>query len=52
VVVEVVVAVVPAVLNGFPNALVASPGALDGFALAFPSWILPSTALVASEQQQ
>jgi hypothetical protein len=37
-VVEVVVAAVSAVLDGFPNAHDPSPDALDGFALAFPSW--------------
>jgi hypothetical protein len=36
--VEVVVAVVPAVLNGFPDAPDTSLVALDGFVLAFPSW--------------
>jgi hypothetical protein len=36
-VVEVVVVVVPAVLDRFPDASRASPDALDVFALAFPS---------------
>jgi hypothetical protein len=37
-VVEVVVVAVPVVLDGFPDAHVASPSALDGFVLSFPSW--------------
>ena len=37
-VVEVVVAIVPAVLDGFLGAPNSSPDALDRLALAFPSW--------------
>jgi hypothetical protein len=37
-VVEVVVAIIPAVHDGFPDAPDVSPDALDGFALAFLSW--------------
>jgi hypothetical protein len=50
-VVEVVVAVIPIILNGFPDAPIASPGALDGSAPAFLSWHLSSAAVVVSEQQ-
>jgi hypothetical protein len=38
VVVEVVVAIVPAVLDGFFDALDTFLDALDGFVLASPSW--------------
>jgi hypothetical protein len=48
----VVIVVVPIIIDGFPGALVASPGALDRSTPAFPSWCFPSTAVVASEQQQ
>jgi hypothetical protein len=51
VVVEVVVAVVRAVLDEFLGAPVASPDALDRFALAFPSWCYTSVVVVASQQQ-
>jgi hypothetical protein len=51
VVVDVVLAVVPAVLDEFLGAPIASPNALDRFALAFPSWCYPSIVVVAFEQQ-
>jgi hypothetical protein len=50
-VVEVVVAVVPAVLIGFPDAPDACPNVPAGFALAFPSWCSPYASIAASEQQ-
>jgi hypothetical protein len=52
VVVEVVVAAVRVVLDGFPDAPNTSRDVPNGFALAFLSWCLPSVAVVASEQQQ
>jgi hypothetical protein len=50
-VVEVVVAVVPAVLAGFPDAPNASPDVPDESALTFPSWYSPSAAPDATERQ-
>ena len=54
--VEVVVAAVLVVPDGFPVAFLAAPGASpdvpDGFALAFSSWCWAFTASAASERQQ
>jgi hypothetical protein len=51
VVVEVVVATVPAVPTGFPVAPSASPDVPNRSALAFPSWYSPFAAAAASEWQ-